>query len=123
MYGNTQDVLNATRTELPRKIELASAHFTENQRSLVREIAARSMANLSHKSDPNPNAERKWELPRVGGEVADILVRHATNNTIPQGNISDEQFRAFVASDRLRDIADEAKAEVIILLEQRARGR
>ena len=123
MYGHTQDVFTATRKELGSQLDLATSQFTETQRSLANAIAGASMANLNWKSDISPNAERKWELPKVAIEVAEILTRAATTNTVRQGEISEAEFRAFVASPKLRKIADDTKLEVTNLLEQRARGR
>jgi hypothetical protein len=79
------------------------------------------MADLTWRSSTDPNEERRYELPRVAQDVANTIVSASTMAAQKFGN-TDEDFKAFVAGPRVRQIAAETKIEVSNLLERRARG-
>lgn len=121
MNGHFQDVLQSTRQNLAQQIDLKTSEFSTNQRALINSLVGASMADLTWRSDTNPNAEKKWEIPKIGIEVASTVV-DAAARFVGRRDYTDQEVREFSASPNLRRIAAETKIEVLAHLERRARG-
>jgi hypothetical protein len=121
MLGNYQDLIHVTRQHLQSEIDLKTQTFSEHQRALTIALTGASMADLIWGSDTNPNAEKKWALPKVAREVASTIVDAATRVSATR-DLTDEEVKNFSASPNLRKIAAETKTEVLNHLDRRARG-
>lgn len=121
MFGHFQDVLNATTQEIEPQINLKTQNFSPNQRDLTTYLVGAAMADLIWQSDTNPAAEKKWELPKVGREVASTIV-DAAARVSGRRDYTEQEVRDFLVTPDLRRFAAEAKIEVLNHLERRARG-
>lgn len=122
MFGHFQDVIHTTRKHLQNEIDLKTQNFSEQQRTIATALVGASMADLVWQSDTNPNAEKKWELPKVALEIASTVVNGATRVASAK-DYSDSEVENFSASPHLRQIAAETKIEVLNHLARRARGQ
>lgn len=122
MIGNSYDVITTTRQHLQPQIDLKTQSFSPAQRDLTAYITGATMADLTWKSNTDPNAEKKWELPKVAIEVANMIADRAAR-TAATREYTEADVREFCASPELRQIAAEMKAEILAHLDRRARGR
>lgn len=122
MYGNSHQVITETGQQLQSQIDLKTQKFSPEQRALTGYIAGAAMADLLWRSDTDPNAEKKWEIPKVAVEVATTIADRAAQITSLH-EYTESDVRNFCASPELRRIAAETKIEVLNHLERRARGR
>lgn len=122
MIGNSYDVITVTLQHLQPQIDLKTQSFSPAQRDLTAYITGATMADLAWRSDTNPNAEKKWELPKVAIEVATTIVDRAAR-TAATRDYTEADVKDFCASPMLRQIAAETKEEILAHLDCRARGR